>query len=195
MKKLGIALLVLLVLLVALGALILYPSSPSAQDLAGATPLPSGTQARQLAEEARSSWEQAMEQAKTTGKFEVTLTQEQLNAVVIQALAEGEAKVPLENPIVVLDDGEVRVYGRITQGPLKVDGYLVFQVWVTSEGQPAWKVTKAKFGALPLPSGVSNALTGALNRAVSEALARQGDVVLDDIEISKGKLTIRGHTK
>jgi hypothetical protein len=121
--------------------------------------------------------------------FEVTLTNRELGEAVawyLQRLPDA----PFDNPQVSIDPDaiEARVETRLGKKRLPVTA----RTWLfVQEGRPLVTVEGLEFGSATLPDSILFLVEDQLNKNLA---IREGDlpVILDDVELEEGQLTVRG---
>jgi hypothetical protein len=121
--------------------------------------------------------------------FEVTLTNREFGEAVawyLQRLPDA----PFDNPQVSIDPDaiEARVETRLGKKRLPVTA----RTWLfVQEGRPLVTVEGLEFGSATLPDSILFLVEDQLNKNLA---IREGDlpVILDDVELEEGQLTVRG---
>ncbi len=102
----------------------------------------------------------------------------------------------LTNPRVILQDGQMQVFGQVQQGMFTANVSITLQVSVDTDGLPKITITKTDFGPLPAPQGLNDAVSTLLQQAFTGSL---GPVAtgfrLDNITITDGLMTVSGRIK
>jgi hypothetical protein len=145
------------------------------------------------------NFDQQLEIAKTvaadTGVLTLTLNQTQVTSFLAATLASQPDPI-IEDPQVFLQNGEILVYGRITQANIKANVRILLAVTVDEQGQPVISVSSAEFGPLPAPQGLNDSITALIDQAFTGALGPAATGLrLESIMISDGLMTITGRVK
>jgi hypothetical protein len=111
-------------------------------------------------------WKQAFEDAKDSGVVTITFTEAQLTAFLRARAAEDE-NVVLDDPIVILTDGQMDIYGTTTQGNVTANIRVSIVATVGDDGGPALEVTGADLGPVEVTEERLSAFTAAINEALS----------------------------
>jgi hypothetical protein len=102
----------------------------------------------------------------------------------------------ITNPQVYMENGELQLYGTATEGYFQATVSLVFSASVDEMGRLLIKLNSANFGPLPVPNGLSEFASAAIQEAYTGAL---GPVAtgfrLKSVTIANGSMTIVGQTK
>ena len=127
--------------------------------------------------------------------FEVTLTEQEANQL-LRAHPEVRPQLDskgVEGARVEFKPNLTTVTARIPLGPIKarvsVSGSLTAE-----DGMLRFKTTDAKIGSLNAPDAARADLDSALSDAF-EKLNRDGQARIEQVEVSQGKLVLRGHKK
>ena len=136
----------------------------------------------------------AIEQFKKSGKVRLVIGEEELTSLLAFELQKLENPV-LENPQVFLRDGQMRVMGRVEQGGLSADLEVMFEISVTAEGRPRYKIVDATLGSFPLPRAMMDNLSEQVDSALQNNISpRLANVFIDSITITDGEMIIKGHS-
>lgn len=128
----------------------------------------------------------------SAGQVSVTLTQDQLTAYLVQALA-SNPDAPLSDPRIVLQNGQGELYGKVQQGPISADTRVVFTVFVDANSQLGVNILSAEVGSVPLPSSVLDQLTALVNQNLNKAIqSNSSGIKIESVTIGDGTLTITG---
>lgn len=102
----------------------------------------------------------------------------------------------IRDPMVLLRDGQMVVYGKAQSGLFIANIQVTMQVSVDENGQPKIAVTQSDFGPLPAPQGLNEAVSALLEEAFTGSL---GPVAtgfrLESISIAGGTMTVTGRIK
>ena len=160
------------------------------QPIAAVTPAPEDAQAM------REIIDQAIITGAETGVITVSITESQLTAFIVEWLAQQQTP-PFSNPQVLLRDGQMKLYGTVTQGMFTANMLIAMNVTVDeATGQPKIQITSADFGPIPAPEGLNNAISAAIEEAFTGSF---GPVAvgfrLEAITIADGEMTMTGRIK
>lgn len=157
-----------------------------------ATPVPVTTEAVQSLQE---NLQAAATQVKSGGQVTLTVNESQATSILVLELQSQDTPL-LQDPQVLLRDGQVQVFGNVQQGDMTVPLQLVLTVQVNSQGQPSFSVVSGYLGPLPLPEAMLNELSARLDSALtSQIRSKAGSIALDSITIANGVMTITGHPR
>ncbi len=135
------------------------------------------------------------EPTQISGQVQVSVDEDQLTAILKEQLKD-QKDPQLENPQVLLRDGQVQVLGSVKQGALTLPLKMVIDVSADSQGKPHYQIASAGLGPLPLPQSTLDQLTAELDKALSENMpAEFQDIFIEDISIANGVMTVKGHRR
>lgn len=181
-------LLVLAVLLLA-GLACNFPTQQASQPQ---EQIPVSTEAVQNLEEALAT---AAVTAQSGQPVTITMTEEQLTSLVALELQSQESPM-LQEPQVFLRDGQITVTGKVQQSGLTAPLTLVLDVGVDPQGQLVYQVVSGSLGPFPIPETTLDDLTQQLNRVMSGYIgAETENVLVEDVQIANGSLTLTGRTR
>lgn len=144
----------------------------------------------------RDQIEQALLSGAETGIVSLQITESQLTAFMVDKMSQ-QANPPFTDPQILLRNGQMLMYGKITRGWLTANILITMNVGVDElTGQPKIEIASADFGPLPAPEG----LTSVLSAIVAEAFTGSfGPVAvgfrLESIAITDGIMTLTGRIK
>jgi len=129
-----------------------------------------------------------------SGELSMTITEQQLTAALIDALA-AQPDLQLTQPLVLLQDGQILLSGIVlfgkTEVPVQISLTLAIQ-----DGILSVTVTSANFGILPVPETLLANLTKMINENLNEMIMVEGrNIQVQQIEIADGKMKITGKSR
>ena len=125
----------------------------------------------------------------------VVLDEEQLTSIVVKEL-QTQQDQPIEDPQILLRDGQVQVLGNVKQGALTLPLKMLISVSVNNQGKPQYRVTSANVGPFPLPQNTLDDLSTQLDSALTQNLGSEVDnVYIENITIADGLMTVTGHQR
>ncbi len=128
----------------------------------------------------------------TQNLVSVTLTQDQLTAYLVRALA-STPDAPLSEPRIILQNGQGELYGNVQQGPIAANTHIAFTVFVDANSRLGVNIISAEVGSVPLPSSMLDQLTSLVNQNLNEAIATDASgMKIESVTIGDGILTITG---
>jgi uncharacterized protein YpmS len=136
----------------------------------------------------------AASQFSETGNLSITLTEQQLTAYLVEALAQ-QSDLQVIEPQVILQEGEIQISGKTVFGKLNVPVQIIFRP-VAESGQLKLEVVSANFGKIPVPEKFLTQITDLVNQNLNENLTVDGrQVEIDSVEIATGKMTVTGKAR
>jgi len=143
----------------------------------------------QAVEELQQEVQGAVATAQSGGSVNLVLTEQQLTSLAaLQIQSQPDANI--SDVQVRLRDGQMQISGTAIQSglelPLNIDLAISVQ-----DGKPHSRVVSGSIGPFSLPDSVLNQITTQLDQALSDQLA--ANMVVDQITIQAGEMTIEGH--
>ncbi len=139
--------------------------------------------------------EQAVTAGATTGEISLQITEGQLTSFLADKLAHQTNPV-ISDPRVVLQSGQMIVYGKAVSGAFTANVSMTLQASVDANGQPQIQVINTDFGPIPAPQGFNDMITASFQEAFTGYL---GPVAtgfrLESINIGDGVMTVTGRFK
>ena len=122
-------------------------------------------------------------------------TEEQLtSAAALELQSQGETR--LSNLQVFLRDGMIRITGTANQDGFDLPLSITLKVTADGQGLPHSEIVEAKVGPLSLPQSIMDQFTAGFDQLLTARFAQEaGDVVIDNISIDDGKMTIVAHRR
>lgn len=138
---------------------------------------------------------QAMDAGKTSGQVTLDISQEQLTSILALRLAQQE-KPFITDPQVYLQDGQVQIYGRATQGVFEATVGIVATASVDATGLPVVQLVSVDFGPLPAPEGLNKTITALVQEAFTGSIGPAAiGFRLEKITIANGVMTLSGRIR
>jgi len=145
--------------------------------------------------ELQSSIETAVAAGEVNGQIILTFTEPQLTSYLSYKF-QTQSQPLIKDPQVYLRNGEIQIYGTVSQGYFEVTAMIIFSAGVDDQGQMKIELISADFGPLPAPNGLKEIVSATIQEAYTGAL---GPVAtgfrLQNVTISDGAMTIVGQTK
>ncbi len=140
--------------------------------------------------------EQALISGAETGVITVQLTEAQLTSFIAQRLAQ-QTNPPFTEPQILLRNGQMLMYGKITRGWFSANLLITMNVSVDpTTNMPKIEIASADFGPLPAPAGINQAMSALIEEAFTGSF---GPVAvgfrLETISIADGVMTVTGRIK
>ena len=126
------------------------------------------------------------------GNVSLTLTQPQINAILISQLAQQPDQV-ISNPSVVLTTGGMEVYGKVSQSGFSTNVKIILQPAVDANGEAKLNVTSIDLGGIPIPDVLKNQIESTADNALKNAsIGSTAGLKLTNIRIEAGEMTLTG---
>lgn len=144
----------------------------------------------------RDQLEQALLAGAETGIVSLQITESQLTSFIADKMTQ-RANPPFTDPQVLLRNGQMQIYGKITRGWLTANMLITMNVGVDeATNQPRIEIASADFGPFPAPEGINSAMSAVIAEAFTGTL---GPVAvgfrLESIAIADGIMTLTGRIK
>lgn len=144
----------------------------------------------------REQIEQALIAGAETGFVTLQITESQLTSYLADKMAQ-QANPPFTDPQIILRNGQMQMYGKITRGWFTANMLITMNVGVDeTTGKPKIEIASADFGPFPAPEGINSAMTAIIDEAFTGTL---GPVAvgfrLEAISIADGIMTLTGRIK
>lgn len=135
---------------------------------------------------------QAADQSK---EVTLTVTQQQLNSFLLAEM-EGQTDQPFTDPQVVLTNGQMEIYGKVSQSGIVLDSKIVLQPRINESGEPKLDVVSVDVGPFPAPDSMKNQVGAVVDNTLRDYIAAQGNgFTVTSITITEGAMTITGVQK
>lgn len=141
----------------------------------------------QSAQELENVWQSGLEGG-AGGQVQITITEEQLTSFVALKLAAEEEPL-IRDPQIYLRDTKVQIYGTAQSGYFSAAALITLEVSVNEAGQPAFTITEANFGPLPVPDSLLSKLSDSINSAFDDQFA---GLKITSLTIADGQMILVG---
>jgi len=109
--------------------------------------------------------QQAMLTGAETGIITLQITESQLTGFMAEKLSQ-QANPPFTDPQILLRNGQMQMYGKITRGWFTANMLITMNVTIDEvTGQPKIQIASADFGPFPAPEGINNAISAIIEEA------------------------------
>ena len=140
--------------------------------------------------------EQALAAGDEPGVLTLQITESQLTAYMTEKMMT-QVDPPFTDPQVLLRNGQMLMYGKVTQGFFNANILITMNVGIDElTGLPKIEIASADFGPLPAPEGINTAMNSIINEAFTGSF---GPVAvgfrLEAISIADGIMTLTGRIK
>jgi hypothetical protein len=149
--------------------------------------------AEESAKSLRERWNEAAN-ASPDGTFSITVSEEEMTALVAQALAEQEdVSSTISDPQVYFRDNRVEVYASVKiNDTLSVPGMVAFSLAV-AEGNVTAAVEEVAFGSLPIPESALETATSVLNELIAQSISGEIEqAAITGVQIGDGEMILSG---
>jgi hypothetical protein len=130
------------------------------------------------------------------GPFSVTFTEVELTSAFSEAITEQQAQgedVPISDPHVVLDDGQIYLYTQVELDVTQASGLIIAVPSINLQGLVEITIISAEFGPVDVDPSLLDDLASEIERAVNEPiLASPFTITLTQITVQDGEMTIMG---
>jgi uncharacterized protein YpmS len=126
------------------------------------------------------------------GEVTVTVTQEQLTTYLAAELAEQNEQL-FTDPVVVLTNGQMEIYGKLSQSGLRANTKVVLQPRIDENGDPKLDVVSVDLGPFPVPETIRSRFENLADGTLDQYLSTYSDQIrVTDITVLEGQMTITG---
>jgi hypothetical protein len=135
--------------------------------------------------------DQAAAQARSTGQFQVTLTESEITSYIDQQIKERQSQgdeIPIANPQVKLTQGQMWVYGTFIAGSSKLNGLAVLSLQVQNDWLKI-QVVRVDLGPVPAPQPLLQQINEQIQTSVDKG---SSDIALTSITIREGEMDVTG---
>lgn len=189
-------LLLLLLILILTLACTVSVGGPDYSDL---EPIPVSTEAAQSLQD---EFTRALESGLQTGFVTITINESQITSYLALRMADNPAlqqenQQPLiTEPQIYLRDGQMKLYGKTTQGMFTANIGVILNVGVDELGKPKIEVASADFGPFPAPEGINDAITLFIEEAFTGSLGPVATGLrIETISIADGIMVFTGRIR
>ncbi len=144
----------------------------------------------------RTQIEQAFLAGAESGIVTLQITESQLTSYLTEKL-QAQTDPPFTEPQVLLRNGQMQIYGKVTQGIFNANILITMNVGIDEvTGQPKVEIASADFGPLPAPEGINTAMNAVIAEAFTGTLGPAAvGFRLESISIADGIMTLTGRIK
>lgn len=144
----------------------------------------------------RDTIQQAMLTGAETGYITLQITESQLTGFIAEKLSQ-QTDPPFTDPQILLRDGQMKLYGKITRGWFTANMLIVMNATIDeSTGQPRMEIAAADFGPIPAPEGLNAAVSAVIDEAFTGSFGPVASGFrLESIAIANGIMTVAGRIK
>lgn len=126
------------------------------------------------------------------GNVSLTLTQSQINAIMISQLAQQQNQI-ISDPSVVLTAGRMEMYGKVNQSGFSTNLKIVLQPGVDANGAARLNVASIDLGGIPVPDVLKNQIESAADNLLNnDYIGPSVGLRATSISIGEGQMTLTG---
>lgn len=140
--------------------------------------------------------QQAMLTGAETGVITLQISESQLTGFIAQKLSQ-QTDPPFTDPQIYLRNGQMQMYGKITQGWFSANMLIVMNVAIDPvTGQPTIEIASADFGPFPAPEGLNSAISAVIDETFTGSFGPVASGFrLEAVIIADGFMTVSGRIK
>lgn len=136
-----------------------------------------------------------------TGQVTIQITETQITSVLAQRLQSDPSLQQDQKPLITdlqvyLRDGQMQVFGKTQQGIFTANISIIVAVGVDENAKPKIEILSADFGPLPVPQGLTAAISAMIQEAYTGAIGPVATGLrIESITIADGVMTIIGRIR
>jgi len=144
----------------------------------------------------RTLMEQALVAGAETGVVTFQITEAQLTSYLTLQMT-GMENPPFSEPVVLLRNGQMQMYGKVTTGVFHANMLITMNVGVDpATGLPSITIASADFGPIPAPEGINNAISSIIAEAFTGSFGPVATGLrIESVSIADGVMTLTGRIK
>jgi hypothetical protein len=144
----------------------------------------------------RAQIEQAFLAGAETGIVTLQMTESQLTSY-LALKTQAQAKPPFTDPQILLRNGQMQLYGKITQGVFVANMLITMNVGIDpTTGLPSITIAAADFGPFDAPAGLNDAISTLITEAFTGSLGPVATGIrIESISIADGVMSLIGRIK
>lgn len=120
----------------------------------------------------------------------ITITEEQLTSYVALRLA-NNPDFPIHNPQVLLQNGQIEIYGQVEQNGMTLNASMYLQVYPDEYGNLKAQITSLDLGPISAPPTVQQQINDPVNQALSDTISSEiSGYNIQSVTISDGNMVI-----
>ena len=126
------------------------------------------------------------------GEITVNITQQQLNSFIIAEMA-NRPDLPISDPQVVLTNGQMEIYGTVSQSGISANSKIVMRPRIDESGSPKMDIVSVTVGPFPAPDAFRDQIAALVDNALNDYIAASSDkFTVTSITITEGLMTVTG---
>lgn len=136
--------------------------------------------------------QQTLESPAADGQVSITLTQDQVNSILVSEVTR-QPEMGVSEPSVVLTGGHMEVYGKVTQNGISANLVAVTQPQIDANGDLKLNITSMSLGGLPVPDVLKERVATMAEGAFRSYLqTNANNLKAQSINMGEGQMTITG---
>jgi uncharacterized protein YpmS len=146
----------------------------------------------QTAQQLEEQYKATLDSAPPNGDVTVTITQQQLNTLIQDRIA-SEPDSPIQDPQVVLTNGQMEIDGTVSQAGFSINSTTVLRPGANADGSPRLEVVSIHLGSIPAPDSLEDQVGRMVDDAFQDYLTQNADQFrVSSISIGEGFMTVTG---
>jgi hypothetical protein len=136
-----------------------------------------------------------------TGAVTITITEPQITSYLALRMQtdpnlQQNSQPLIADPQVYLRDGQMKIYGKTTQGIFAANIGIIVNVGVDEAGKPKIEIASADFGPFPAPQGINDAITAMIEEAYTGPIGPVATGLrIETITIANGTMIVTGRIR
>lgn len=141
------------------------------------------------------SWKTVMDSPDVNSPIAITLTEEQLTSFLAIQLSQ-QTDPLLTNPQVLLQNGQVEIFGQAQRGSIQANVRITLQVSANETGDLKISLASVDMGPIPAPQSLLDQISTTLDETMKSSIgSTAAGIKIESIYISDGLLTISGQKR
>ncbi len=139
----------------------------------------------------------SLELSTLSGPFSVTFTEAELTSALDEGIRRYEAEaaepLPIQNPQVVLQDGQIYLYAQLRLEVTQAAGLIVATPVISPAGLVDIQINSAEFGPIEVDPSLLEGLAAELEQAINAPIqASPSDISLTQVAVADGQMLVSG---
>lgn len=127
-----------------------------------------------------------------SGDVTITISQEQLNSY-LSAQMQGQQDETITDPSVVLTNGHMEVYGKVSQSGMSAVAKIVLLPRVDEQGELKLDVVSISLGPIPVPDAMKSRVQDMADNMLSSYInSNNGRFKAKSVTVNEGSLSVVG---
>jgi len=131
-----------------------------------------------------------------SGTVTIQMTESQLTSYLALKI-QNQSDPPFKDPQILLQNGQMQLYGKITQGYFYATMLITMNVGIDpATGLPSITIASADFGPVDAPEGINKAISSIIDEAFTGSFGPVATGLrIETIEIADGVMTFSGRIR